>query len=658
MYAYHYHTNKQVITIKMQYVRHFRTLIMTLLISTPLIPSGLAPVYANVVPAQAIKLYKEELAHHPKDDTLWNMIGWAYYQQQQYAKAVVAFQTQLRLSPNNPYAIWGLANCYGNSQVREFAKARNYLQLLLKSSERSSALTMLKNLPANGVDATYQPTRPITYEDAIAMALSYRSGIIGHTTTLIRARNGKAPDSDVAPYVSYAAAHGLLDNLNIPSFQAPATRLFTALFLAKEYGINQFDYIRPFPLTDTANIPVSAQMYVNSMLAMGIMTAANGHQFQPDAPMTRADFAKMISHANQVMKNPPTSSKWLTPPAPPSSPAQLYFLRTSEPDIATQENDFSQHIGQISGIAFTDFPLIADTTSTVASIREKIDTTQYIFTPLSAGSDVPTEISMAAADGMNPYMVLSNYSYQTDTSNPQIINQLLSDPTQSAGLANEVVQVAKSEHLAGITVDYENIWISDRAALTTFVNTLHQDLAGTGIKLMVCLPEQQSDTYQTAYDYKALGQAADLVMLITYDEHTLGSSPGPIANLSNVVRTVQYAAQVIPPHKILLGLADYGYDWSNGSGTQIDMATAYSLAQSHQATIQWDAATASSHFTYTDSSGQLHTVYFESGQSLAALAKIVPTYGLKGYAAWYLGGENSAFWNALSPYIAPVTVPN
>lgn len=683
----------------------FRIFTLSALIATPILVPGLTTAYAHTVPKSAINLYNAGLAIkssnpkkaltdfqkaakiapfwespvyqigvmlarqnfnlalpwylkalkiNPQDNSIWNMIGWGYYQEKLYSKAVSAFQNQLHLSPNNPYAIWGLANCYGNSQVRSYAKARQYLQSLLHSSEKTSAQKMLSSLPPNSVDASYQAAQPITYEDAIAMALSYRIGVTASYTSTLQALNGKGPSADVASYVGYAASHGLLNSLSIPSFQAPATRLFLALFLAKLYGVNQFDYLRPFPLTDMTSVPVNEQMVVNSILAMGLMTEQGNQQFQPNATMTRAHFSVLVNNDNQVMKNPPGPTKWLTPPAPAPTPAQLIFFRTGSPDIPTQENDFSQHIGQISGIAFTDFPFIADTTPTVQTIREKIDTTQYIFTPQSAGSDVPNEISMAAADGMNPYMVLSNFNYNNDTSNPQIVDKYLSDPSQSQALASEVVQVAKSEQMAGIAVDYENVWTKDKNALVSFVQNLKQDLSGTTIKLMVCLPEQQTDNPQSAYDYKALGHLADLVMLITYDEHTQGSQPGPIANFSNVSRTVQYAVQNIPANKILLGLADYGYDWSGGSGQQIDMATAYSLASTYHSTIEWDPVTASSHFTYTDSSGAQHIVYFESGKSISALAKLVPTYGLGGYAVWYLGAENSNFWNGLSPFLPPV----
>ena len=692
------------LNINIKKTHWFRPIALTTLLAIPLIAPSLETAYAHTVPASAITLYNAGLAikssnpqkaladfkkaakmapfwespvyqigvilaHqnfnlalpwylkalqiNPKDNSVWNMIGWGYYQEKLYTKAMSAFQNQLHLSPSNPYAIWGLANCYGNSQVRSFAKAREYLLSLLHTSESSSAQNMLKILPPDAVDATYQASRPITYEDAIAMALSYRIGITTSGASTVRAQNGKGPSADVAPYISYATNHGLLSNLSIPSYQAPATRLFMAQFLAKLYGINQFDYLRPFPLTDMSTVPVNDQMVVNSMLAMGLMTEEGNQQFQPTATMTRAHFASMVSHDNLVMKNPPGPSKWLTPPAPAAAPAQLIFFRTGSPDIPTQENDFSQHIGQISGIAFTDFPFIADTTPTVQTIRKKIDNTQFIFTPQSAGSDVPNEITMAATDGISPYMVLSNFNYNTDTSNPQIVDKYLSDHVQSLALASEVVQVAKAEQMAGIAVDYENIIPTDKQALVSFVQNLKQDLSGTSIKLMVCLPEQQTDNAQSAYDYKKLGSIANLVMLITYDEHTLGSQPGPIANLSNVQRTVQYAVQNIPANKILLGLADYGYDWSGGSGQQIDMATAYSLAAQYHATIKWDPVTASSSFTYTDTSGSSHVVYFESGKSISALAKLVPTYGLGGYAAWYLGADNANFWNALSPFLPP-----
>ncbi len=590
----------------------------------------------------------------PQDDTVWNIIGWGYYQHRQFTRAEAAFERQLQIAPNSPQGLWGLANCYANSSVRQFASARRVLlQLQDKAGGpfAADAARMLAALPPNAVDASYQPNAPVSYQDAIAMALSYHNYAQLAGPPAPAAADGQKPSAPVAPYVAFAAAHGFLPHFSIPSYGQPATRLFVALLLARVYGVNRYDYIRPFPLTDMQGVPTNEGMYVNSVLALRLMTTVAANQFAPATSVTRAQMASLVVRANTIMAHPPQPTAWLTPAAPqPTAAPFLYMFTTSRPDPAVQAADISAHAKALSALGVTDYPFISDFPAGSARTRELIDHTKYILTAASAGPGVQMELSAARRAGVRPFLVLANYNNVTDKADPAVVNAMLTNPLTMAGLVQEVAQVAQREQLGGVTVDFENILPTDRQPLVAFVTALHAALAPQHMQTMVCLPEQSSSANgQGAYNYQALGAAADLVMLITYDEHTPASKPGPIANLSNVARTVQYALQLIPRQKILLGLADYGYDWSGGSAVEVSMDQALQLAAQHHANVVFDAASQTPTFAYS-SNGAAHTVWFENGQSLGALVHLGALYGLHGFAVWHLGAENSQFWSAIASW--------
>ncbi|MCL6445600.1 MAG: hypothetical protein K6T83_19455, partial [Alicyclobacillus sp.] len=183
--------------------------------------------------------------------------------------------------------------------------------------------------------------------------------------------------------------------------------------------------------------------------------------------------------------------------------------------------------------------------------------------------------------------------------------------------------------------------------LTAFVGRLHAAAQQAGLSVLVCLPERDTPDAGSAYDYAALGAAADRVMLITYDEHTPGSRPGPVSDWTNTDRVIKYALQEIPAGKLLVGAAAYGYDWRGSSAAEVSMAQAQQLARAHGAQVRWEARSQTPWFTYTDAQGGQHTVWFENQASTAAIVAAVHRYGLKGIAVWHLGYENAGFWRAV-----------
>ena len=598
--------------------------------------------------AIGVLLHAAKLAPH--DDTVWNILGWGYYQHGKFAEAIQAFLHQLSLAKNSVNARWGLANCYDNSAVRQFAKARQQLLLLVHDPVKGAlAKKLLVQLPPDAIDLSVQAAKPITYEDAIAVALSYRNNILSTPAKQIFAQNGKPESPSVAPYITWAYQHGLLADLAVPSFQAPATRLFIALLLAKLYGINRYDYLRPFALTDMQSVSVNDQMTVNSILANRLLHVVSTGQFAPFSPIARSEFAKVISNANTIMKNPPTQNALLTPPAPAASAHPfVYFFATSQPDIAVQNADIALHQTRISAIGLTYYPFIADFPQGSAKTRQAIDHTQFLLTAMSAGSAVQNQLQSISADGIKPFMVLANYNNVTHAADPGIVDALLSSPTKQSALIAEIVHIVAQEKLQGVTVDFENILAKDRMPYVAFLQGLHEKLQAIGATTMICLPERdQSTGHTSAYDYRLLGQNADLVMLITYDEHVPSTKPGTIAALFNDQRVIQYALEQIPAQKILLGAADYGYDWSQGGGVEVSMQQAEQLAATYHATVTLDTSSQTPTFTYKDASGTEHTVWFENQASLTKVDNLVQTFGLRGIAVWHLGADNSEFWNAL-----------
>src|SRR5581483_1882527 len=155
----------------------------------------------------------------------------------------------------------------------------------------------------------------------------------------------------------------------------------------------------------------------------------------------------------------------------------------------------------------------------------------------------------------------------------------------------------------------------------------------------------QLGNWSESFDQRALGAAADYVMLMAYDEHNRLRPVGPTASLPWVDDSIKYLLRTTPPNKVILGVPFYSNDWDTKTkkGSVVTYSDALAHARAHHATITWDGDAGSNVARYPG-----HVMWFEDARSLAAKAALVRTYGLAGVAAWRIGFETSDAWRAIT----------
>jgi spore germination protein YaaH/soluble P-type ATPase len=262
--------------------------------------------------------------------------------------------------------------------------------------------------------------------------------------------------------------------------------------------------------------------------------------------------------------------------------------------------------------------------------------------------DLPTnQISYANSKNIDAYAMVAN------SFDGSVTKTLLESSVNRANLEKNILQAIRTNNFKGVNIDLEGIYSSDRSYFTTFMSELYNTLHPLGYKVTIAVPaktvDSLSDGWTGAYDYAQIANYSDEVVIMTYDEHYAGGSPGPIASAGWVQSVVNYAVNNIPSQKILLGLAAYGYDWPSNGGyaKAYGVDGIYNLAASYGAQIKWDAASDTNYFNYTDSSSIYHSVWFENSTSIAYKLDIVNKSNLGGVAIWRLGLENSDYWTTL-----------
>jgi spore germination protein YaaH len=72
------------------------------------------------------------------------------------------------------------------------------------------------------------------------------------------------------------------------------------------------------------------------------------------------------------------------------------------------------------------------------------------------------------------------------------------------------------------------------------------------------------EEWRSVFDLKALGESVDMLCLMTYDQHTRWTAPGPVGGWIWTNENLEYALKVVPKDKLLLGISLYGYHWFTG----------------------------------------------------------------------------------------------
>src|ERR1017187_462794 len=258
--------------------------------------------------------------------------------------------------------------------------------------------------------------------------------------------------------------------------------------------------------------------------------------------------------------------------------------------------------------------------------------------------------------------------------NKKNFHALATSPTAQAEMDAAMIRECKLHGYTGFQFDFENIDWTDRDLLTAVVKVSAEALHGAGLQLSIATvpnapgyPGQGAfakwiyTDWRGAYDIAAIAKYVDLVCLMTYDQNTRWTMPGPVAGWEWTVENLNYALKAVPKEKLSLGIPLYGYHWFTGAPT-VDKVTgvespnpsasyigepdAQLLATTYKATIAWDAGDRDSYFFfYRDQMREW--VFFTDLRTFRERYQLVQDRGLQGFCSWVLGTEDPAIWDLL-----------
>lgn len=257
------------------------------------------------------------------------------------------------------------------------------------------------------------------------------------------------------------------------------------------------------------------------------------------------------------------------------------------------------------------------------------------------GTADPGVMAYARAHGLWTFALVQQ------NADPAVFASLLTNPADAARARRNLLALVERGGFDGVNLDFEGIAPAQRAAFTRFVQRLSALFHANGYYVTLSVPAETANdpanAWTGAYDYRALGRVADLIMPMAYDDHYAGGPPGGVAPTAWVAAVARYAVSVVPPAKVVLGLPGYGYDWGG-----LSAARPLSFGQADALDDRYARGRAGSHFAYT-AGGVLHEVYFSDVQSFRAQSQVAVDYSLRGVVIWRLGIEDPAIWRLVAP---------
>jgi peptidoglycan-N-acetylglucosamine deacetylase len=134
---------------------------------------------------------------------------------------------------------------------------------------------------------------------------------------------------------------------------------------------------------------------------------------------------------------------------------------------------------------------------------------------------------------------------------------------------------------------------------------------------------------------------------MNYDQHWLTSPPGPIAAQDWFVENLRQVFDVVPPQKIIVGIANYAYDWplnSKEAAAEFSIQEALLHVEESDTDVEFDGNTLNPHYSYYDERNHLHQVWMLDAVTAYNELRASERLGVQGAALWRLGSSDTSLW--------------
>lgn len=260
-----------------------------------------------------------------------------------------------------------------------------------------------------------------------------------------------------------------------------------------------------------------------------------------------------------------------------------------------------------------------------------------------------TVIDIAREHNLNIVPVFSNaIGGEFD---PKRVHIFLNDTRRQAVLIHQLRLWVEENKFQGINIDFENLAFSDYPLLVSFLQRVRNEFAP---EHLIVSADLEALRLKPA-EFRVASAACDFVVVMIYDEHANGTPPGPISSMAFFRRVLATAVREIPREKLVIGLANYAYDWTEDSDFAEPLTYQQALVRVRenrpgeppQQLIDFDPEALNPTYSYVDAQDKQHEVWMLDAITAANEWRIAQAYAPRGVALWALGMTDPTVWNFL-----------
>ena len=259
-------------------------------------------------------------------------------------------------------------------------------------------------------------------------------------------------------------------------------------------------------------------------------------------------------------------------------------------------------------------------------------------------------VKMAHDKGMQVWGVLDNF--QND--DLFVYTQFLNSLEGRQKVIRTLIEEAQNFDLDGINVDIEGL--AEPTDVYDFIEFVREIcIACRRAGLYISVNNYVPYNYNDHYDLEEQASFADYVIIMGYDEHTVGSQEaGSVASIGYVEYGIQEALKDVPAERLINGIPFYTIGWATEGGTvsgrTLDMAEAKVFMKDHDMKKEWNS-TAGQNYAEKESGSKLYQIWLEDKKSISTKLDLMKENGLAGVAVWRLGLETNDVWDVIDDYV-------
>ena len=263
--------------------------------------------------------------------------------------------------------------------------------------------------------------------------------------------------------------------------------------------------------------------------------------------------------------------------------------------------------------------------------------------------DAPSQRILASTDVMVLPRIanLSGQSWRGES-----FASLMRDDAQRTCFVNKLTKRLVDIGADGVNVDVEELAPEDSEPLLELLVDLKNALHPRGMRLTVDVA-----FYDPAYDLEFIGQVADAVFVMGYDQHYPASKPGPVSGRKWFSESVQTALTRVKADRLVVAIGAYCYDWVVGENAppaeSLSFREAMDRARASGAVPEFERDAENARFGYSDADQQVHEVWCQDALSAWNQTATLADHGVSRVALWRLGTEDETLWTFLGEQKRP-----